>query len=88
MTIATHIAPAMARRIEIWPVDRLVPYARNARTHSPQQVAQTAIASAAQKHAPGLLNSAVQGRSQPGQMKRSGRCIRRGRSIILLGLHD
>jgi DNA modification methylase len=32
----------MARRIEIWPVDRLVPYARNARTHSPQQVAQIA----------------------------------------------
>ncbi len=54
----------------------------------PQQVAQTAIASAAQKHAPGLLNGAVQGRSQPGQMKRSGRWIRRGRTIILLGLHD
>src|SRR5512138_3242586 len=36
------IAPAMARRIEVWPVDRLVPYARNARTHSPEQVAQIA----------------------------------------------
>jgi ParB-like chromosome segregation protein Spo0J len=35
-------APAMARRIEIWPVERLVPYARNARTHSPEQVAQIA----------------------------------------------
>ncbi len=32
----------MARRIEIWPVDRLVPYAKNARTHSPEQVAQIA----------------------------------------------
>src|ERR1041384_1879254 len=36
------ITPAMARRIEIWPVERLVPYARNARTHSPEQVAQIA----------------------------------------------
>ena len=32
----------MARRIEVWPVDRLVPYARNARTHSAEQVAQIA----------------------------------------------
>ena len=32
----------MARRIEIWPVERLVPYAKNARTHSPDQVAQIA----------------------------------------------
>jgi len=32
----------MARRLEIWPLDRLVPYARNARTHSPEQVAQIA----------------------------------------------
>ena len=28
-------APAMAKRLEMWPVDRLVPYERNARTHSP-----------------------------------------------------
>ena len=35
-------ATAMARRIEIWLTDRLVPYARNARTHSPEQVAQIA----------------------------------------------
>lgn len=33
---------AMARRIELWPVERLVPYERNARTHSPEQVAQLA----------------------------------------------
>ena len=32
----------MARRIEIWPTDRLVPYAKNARTHSPEQIAQIA----------------------------------------------
>lgn len=36
------ITPALARRIEIWPVDRLVPYSRNARTHSAEQVAQIA----------------------------------------------
>jgi DNA modification methylase len=34
--------PALARRIELWPVDRLVPYARNPRTHTPGQVAQIA----------------------------------------------
>lgn len=33
---------AMARRIELWPIERLVPYERNARTHSPEQVAQIA----------------------------------------------
>jgi DNA modification methylase len=38
----TSITPALARRIEIWPTDRLVPYAKNARTHSPEQVAQIA----------------------------------------------
>src|ERR1017187_9991161 len=32
----------MARRIELWPLDRLVPYARNARTHAPEQIAQIA----------------------------------------------
>jgi len=33
---------ALAQRIELWPVERLVPYARNPRTHSDQQVAQIA----------------------------------------------
>ena len=28
--------------VEIWPIDRLLPYARNARTHSDEQVAQVA----------------------------------------------
>jgi DNA modification methylase len=32
----------MAKRIELWPVDRLRPYERNARTHSAEQVAQIA----------------------------------------------
>src|SRR5450759_2249326 len=34
--------PAMAKRIEFWPVDKLVPYAKNARTHSDEQIAQIA----------------------------------------------
>ena len=33
-------AAPSARKIELWPVTRLVPYERNARTHSPEQVAQ------------------------------------------------
>ena len=32
----------MERRIEVWPIERLVPYQRNARTHSPDKVAQIA----------------------------------------------
>lgn len=36
------VTPAMANRIEMWPLDRLIPYARNARTHSDTQVAQIA----------------------------------------------
>src|SRR5713101_1465619 len=36
------IPQALARRIELWPIDRLIPYARNARTHSDEQVAQVA----------------------------------------------
>ena len=32
----------MAKRIELWSIDRLVPYERNSRTHSPEQVAQIA----------------------------------------------
>jgi DNA modification methylase len=33
---------AMAKHIELWPVDRLIPFARNPRTHSDAQVAQIA----------------------------------------------
>ena len=32
----------LADKIEQWPPAKLVPYARNARTHSPEQVAQIA----------------------------------------------
>jgi len=28
----------MAKRIEIWPIDRCIPYAKNPRTHSPEQI--------------------------------------------------
>ena len=35
----THL---MAQRIEHWPVERLIPFARNPRTHSDAQVAQIA----------------------------------------------
>ncbi|MCL4395458.1 MAG: site-specific DNA-methyltransferase [Chloroflexi bacterium] len=40
--VETRATPAMAKRIEVWPVDRLVPYTRNARTHSEEQIAQIA----------------------------------------------
>ena len=35
-------SPKMVERIEQWPVDRLVPYDRNARTHSEAQIGQIA----------------------------------------------
>jgi ParB family transcriptional regulator, chromosome partitioning protein len=34
--------PVLPQKLELWPVDRLVPYDRNARTHSPEQIAQIA----------------------------------------------
>ena len=34
--------PAMAKRLEMWPVERLQPYARNARVHSERQVEKIA----------------------------------------------
>src|SRR3990172_9249254 len=36
------LSTSMAQRIELWPIDKLVPYERNARTHSDSQVAQIA----------------------------------------------
>ena len=36
------VTPTMASRIEMWPLERLTPYAKNARTHSEAQVAQIA----------------------------------------------
>jgi ParB-like chromosome segregation protein Spo0J len=34
--------PWPADKVERWPIDRLIPYARNARTHSPAQIDQIA----------------------------------------------
>jgi len=42
MTADPSLTIAMAKRIELWPVERLRPYERNARTHSTEQVAQIA----------------------------------------------
>jgi len=36
------MTPAMVQRIELWPIGRLIPFARNPRTHSDAQVAQIA----------------------------------------------
>jgi ParB-like nuclease domain len=38
----TTISPEMATRIERWSIDRLVPYDKNARTHSPEQIRKLA----------------------------------------------
>ncbi len=40
--MSQQLKPAMASRIEIWPIEKLIPYERNARTHSPEQVKQIA----------------------------------------------
>jgi hypothetical protein len=42
MAEKTGITISMARHIELWPIERLKPYERNARTHSDKQVAQIA----------------------------------------------
>ena len=42
MSEPVSISPAMAKRIEFWPVGRLTAYVRNARTHSDAQIAQIA----------------------------------------------
>src|ERR1039457_4278800 len=41
-TLPATITPVMARRIEVGAAGRLVPYAKNARPHSPEQVSQIA----------------------------------------------
>ena len=35
-------SPAMAKRIEVWPIEKLVPYSKNARKHDEAQVTQIA----------------------------------------------
>ena len=41
----------MVNQIELWPIDRLVPFDRNARTHTAQQIAQVAGEAAATRMA-------------------------------------
>jgi hypothetical protein len=36
------LKPAMAKRVEVWPTEKLVPYDRNPRTHSEEQVRRIA----------------------------------------------
>jgi DNA modification methylase len=40
--MTTENSKRMANRIEVWPTDKLVPYDKNPRTHSPEQVNQIA----------------------------------------------
>ena len=42
MNEPASITPAMPQDVERWPLHRLVPYARNARTHSDEQIAEIA----------------------------------------------
>lgn len=37
--MATEISPAMAQRLELWPLERLEPHDRNPQTHPPEQIA-------------------------------------------------
>jgi DNA modification methylase len=48
-------SPKILNEIELWPIDRLVPYTMNPRTHSPQQIAQ--IAASMQEF--GVVNPAL-----------------------------
>src|ERR1017187_10012128 len=41
------LTPPIAQRIEHWPLEKLIPYARNPRTHSDAQIAQIAASIAA-----------------------------------------
>ena len=42
LSVPDQVVTPMAQRIEHWPIARLVPYAKNARTHSDEQVMQIA----------------------------------------------
>jgi hypothetical protein len=54
---------------------------------SPQAAAQKALMTAAQTHAPGLLSNAAGGSAKAnGRRPQTGRWIRRGRNIVLLGM--
>ncbi len=56
-------------------------------TVPPQDAAKSAVVAAAQQHAPGLLRQAPPASAdQYGRHGRSGRWVRRGRTIVLFGL--
>ena len=42
MKTKTTISAEMAQHIDLWPIERLIPYERNARTHTDHQVRQIA----------------------------------------------
>lgn len=42
MTEDPKLSITMAKRIELWPIERLKPYERNSRTHSPEQIGHIA----------------------------------------------
>src|SRR5258707_1247220 len=42
MKRSTTISAELAQCIEVWPIERLIPYERNARTHSDHQIRQIA----------------------------------------------
>jgi len=52
------LTPPMAQRIELWPLEKLISYARNPRTHSDAQVEQIA-ASISESVFDGILTLAV-----------------------------
>ncbi len=43
MPLTTAAIPAMAERIEVWPVERLIFYSDNARTHSDEPINKIAV---------------------------------------------
>lgn len=53
----------------------------------PQQAAQQALTVAAQKYAPGLLRSTGTPPARAGKVARSGRWVRRGNHVILIGVY-
>ena len=76
----------VARRFVRLAGDAAQQAAATPRNVPPQQAAQAAMVAAAQKHAPGLLSGA-QGQmgGRQGRKKNTGRWIRRGRAIVILG---
>ena len=78
MTEEPKLSIQMAQRIELWPLDRLKPYERNARTHSAEQVAQIAasivelIQAPMQYHAPKLIGHGSFGPLSFGRLQTSG----------------